>query len=426
VQSLERRLGGRRDVEIVLLDRHNYFAFTLLLVEAGTGSLQPRHAVVSLRAFTKRSRFLMAEATRVDVPGRRLYYRSAASEAEQCLAYDHLVLALGSVTRHPPVPGLAEHAFGMKSLTDAVALRDRAILMLELAEASEDPALRRELLHFVVVGGNFTGVEVAGEYLHFLRAASKRYPRLSPGDCRVTLIEISGRMLGALGEGLSGYAARQLARAGVEMRTRCSVQSIEPEALVLDDGSRLASRSVIWCAGIAAPPPLWSGDLPCNPQGWLLCAPDLRVEGQACIWAIGDCAVNRDAEGRSLPATAQSAVQEGRQLAANLAAAVDGRALRPLRYRQYGSLAALGCRTGVAELYGIKLSGFWAWFLWRTVYLFKMPGASRRLRVAVDWSLDLLFPRDYVTLGLHAPGERRPAAGDATAARRCVARRPAA
>lgn len=417
-QSLERRLRRRRDVEIVLVDRQNFFAFTPLLVEAGTGSLQPRHAVVSIRAFVRRSRFLMAEATRVDVAAQRLHYRLEPGAAEQCLDYDQLVLALGSVTRHPPVPGLAEHGYGMKSLADAVALRDRAIRMLELAEASDEPAARRALLHFVVVGANFTGVEVAGEYLHFLRAASRRYPRLSPDDCRVTLIEISDRVLGALGEELSRYASRQLARQGVEILTRRSVQAIGPESLDLDDGSRLASRTVIWCAGIAAPPPLWDGALPTNPQGWLLSAADMRVEGQERIWAIGDCAVNPDAAGRSLPATAQGAVQEGQQLAANLAAVVEGRPVRLLRYRHVGALAALGCRTGVAELFGVKLSGFWAWFLWRSVYLFKMPGASRRLRVALDWSLDLLFPREYVSLGLHEPAPRRPADADATAARR--------
>jgi len=400
-QSLERRLGRRQGAEIVLLDRQNFFAFTPLLVEAGTGSLEPRHAVVSVRAFIKRSRFLMAEATRVDANARRLHYRLEPGGAEQSLAYDQLVLALGSVTRQPPVPGLAEHGYGMKSLADAVALRDRAIRMLELAEASEVPAARAELLHFVVVGANFTGVEVAGEYLHFLRSASRRYPRLTPRDCRVTLIEISDRVLGALGDALSRYASRQLAREGVEILTRHSVEAIEPASALLDDGNRLASRTVIWCAGIAAPPPLWDAALPTDPQGWLLCDADMRVQGQERIWAIGDCAVNVDAAGRSLPATAQSAVQEGQQLAANLAAAVAGRPLRPLRYRHQGALAALGCRTGVAEVFGIKLSGFWAWFLWRTVYLVKMPGASRRLRVAVDWSLDLLFPRDDVTLGLH-------------------------
>ncbi len=400
-QGLERRLGRRRDVEIVLLDRQNFFAFTPLLVEAGTGSLQPRHAVVSIRAFIKRSRFLMAEATRVDADARRLYYRLEPAAPESYLDYDELVLALGSVTRHPPVPGLTEYGFGMKSLGDAVALRDRAITMLELAEASEDPGARRQLLHFVVVGANFTGVEVAGEFLHFLRAASRGYPRLSPADCRVTLIEIGERILGALGEELSRQASRQLAREGVEILTRRSVQAIGPASLLLDDGQRLDSRTVIWCAGIAAPPPLWDGSLPCDAQGWLLCAADMRVAGQERIWAIGDCAVNVDAAGRSLPATAQGAVQEGQQLAANLAAVIAGRPVRPLRYRHHGALAALGCRRGVAELFGIKISGFWAWFLWRTVYLLKMPGATRRLRVAVDWSLDLLFPREHVALGLH-------------------------
>lgn len=408
-QALERRLRRRPEVEIVLIDRHNYFAFTPLLVEAGTGSLEPRHAVVSVRAFLKRSRFLMAEATRVELAARRLHYRLEPAGPEASLEYEHLVLALGSRTRLPAVPGLVEYGFGLKSLSDAVALRDRAIRLLELAEATEDPDARRELLQVVVVGANFSGVELAGELLAFLREASRRFPRVAASDCRLTLVEIGERILGALDPGLADYAARQLRRRGVELLTRRSVRSIDADAVELDDGRRLPTRTVVWCAGIAAPPPIWDPALPTDAQGWLLCEPDLRVRGQATVWAIGDCAANPDADGRILPATAQSAVQEGLQAAANLAACLEGRPLRPLRYRQRAALAALGCRTGVAEVFGLRLSGFPAWFLWRSVYLLKMPGAARRWRLALDWTLDLLFGRDPVSLGL-AGAERTRAA----------------
>lgn len=422
-RTLERALRSRRDVEIVLLDRHNYFVFTPLLVEAGTGSLHPRHAVVSIRAFLKRSRFVMAEVTAVDPAARQLRYRLEPGAPERALDYDHLVLALGSVTRLPPVPGLAEHGFELKSLADAVALRDRAIAMLELAEATDDDAQRRALLHVVVVGGNFSGVEVAGEFLAFLREASRRYARVRPSDCRVTLVELGDTILSALGGPLSRYAEKRLGKMGVDVITRHAVDAIGPAHAQLDDGRRLDTRTVIWCAGIAAPPPLWDGALPTDPQGWLLCEPDMRIRGQERVWGIGDCAVNVDAAGRTLPATAQSAVQEGAQLAGNLAALLRGDAARPLRYRDRGALAALGCRTGVAQVFGIKLSGFPAWFLWRTVYLSKMPGLGRKLRVTLDWTLDLLFRRDVVALGLHArhahsaPGTRQAAAAGSEAAR---------
>ena len=227
-RTLERALRSRRDVEIVLLDRHNYFVFTPLLVEAGTGSLRPRHAVVSIRAFLKRSRFVMAEVTAVDPAARQLRYRLEPGAPERALDYDHLVLALGSVTRLPPVPGLAEHGFELKSLADAVALRDRAIAMLELAEATDDDAQRRALLHVVVVGGNFSGVEVAGEFLAFLREASRRYARVRPSDCRVTLVELGDTILSALGGPLSRYAEKRLGKMGVDVITRHAVDAIGP------------------------------------------------------------------------------------------------------------------------------------------------------------------------------------------------------
>jgi NADH dehydrogenase len=403
-QALEKKLKGR-NAEIVLVDRHNYFVFYPLLVEAGTGSLQPRHAVVSLRSFLRRSRFLMGEAVAIEPDANRVRVRLAGAEQDAVLDYDHCVLALGSVTSLPPVPGLREHAFEMKSLTDAVALRDRAIQHLERADAADDPALRRRLLHFVVVGGSFTGVEVAGEFIAFLRQASKRYPRVMAEDCRVSLVELRDRILPALDEDLSRYAAKQLERQGVTLHLERGVAVIEAESVQLDDGVRLDAQTVIWCAGIAAPPPLWEEELPVDALGYLRCAPDLRVVGQERIWGIGDCAVNVDSRGEVYPATAQHAVREGLHLARNLAAVLEGDEAKPLDYRSVGSLAALGCRTGVAKLLGIKLSGFWAWFLWRTIYLLKMPGWSRRLRVAIDWSLDLLFPKDYVELGLHR-GER--------------------
>src|SRR2546426_2696814 len=406
-QALERRLGAS-DAEVLLIDRNNYFIFYPLLVEAGTGSLEPRHAVVSIRSFLKRTIFRMAEVVEVDPARREVALRPVESPEIQRGSYDHLVVALGSVTRLPNVPGLQRFGYGMKSLTDAVALRDHAIRMLERADASPDPEIRRALLHFVVVGGNFTGVEVAGEFHVFLRRASRHYRNVRPDDCSVTLIELSDRILSALDPDLSEYAARQMRRRGMSVRLHSSVAEVRSDRVILQNGDSIAAHTLIWCAGIEPNPLVRRLLLPTDPRGYVLCEPDLRIRGLENAWAIGDCAVIPDPGGRPYPATAQHAVQEGIHLAKNLRRVLRGERPRPFSYSSLGSIAPLGCRTGVAKILGLKLSGFPAWFLWRTVSLFKMPGGARRARVALDWTMDLLFAREYVQLGVHRSAERSP------------------
>lgn len=409
-QALERRLAPGL-AEVVLVDRNNYFVFYPLLVEAGTGSLDPRHAVVSIRSFLERSRFVMGEVEGVDLERRVLVLRPPGSEHSRELAWDHLVLAPGSVTRLPPVPGLREHGFEIKSLADAVILRDRAIQKLEAADVAGDPEVRRRLLHFVVVGANFTGVEVAGEFDVFLRRTSRLYRDVDRKDVRVTLVEIGDRILPALEPDVARFAADALRRRGVAVELGVSVDRVERHAVVLSDGRRLPTDTVIWCAGIAPSPLVARLGLPTDERGYLLCDRELRVEGRRDVWAIGDSAVNPGPDGRPYPATAQHAVRQGAHLAKNLVRVIRGQEALRCDIRSKGSLAALGCRTGVAQVFGIKLSGFAAWFLWRTVYLLKMPGIARRVRVALDWTMDLLFPREPVQIGLQAArqleGERR-------------------
>jgi len=400
-QALERSLRGQ-EVEILLIDRHNFFAFYPLLVEAGTGSLEPRHAVVSIRRYLRSSRFRMAEVLNVNTRARTVTTRVEATGETSSISYDHLVLALGSVTRLPPVPGLAEHGFELKGLSDAVALRDRAIALLEAAEAATTERLRRSLLHWVVVGASFTGVELAGEFHVFLRQASRVYPGLRPDQCRITLVELGERILPALDPGLSGYATRQLRKRGIDVRLRASVARIATDSVTLSDGEVLSANTVVWCAGIAPNPLLSRLGLPLDERGYLIAETDLRVRGQDNVWGIGDCAVSPSPDGTPYAATAQNAVRQGEHLARNLAGVLRNRPTRPMRYRPAGTLAALGCRTGVARLFGVKLSGFPAWFVWRSAYLLKMPGWWRRARIALDWTMDLLFPREIVQLGLAA------------------------
>jgi NADH:ubiquinone reductase (H+-translocating) len=399
-QALERKLRAD-EADILVIDRNNYFIFYPFLVEAGTGSLEPRHTVVPIRSLLKRPNFLMGRATGVDLANKTVHVDVSGCENPRDIPYDHLVIALGSVTSLPPVPGLKEHAFPMKSLADAVGLRDRAIRLFEQAEAETDPERRRRLLHWVVVGGNFTGTEVAGEYDIFLDRLSRSYRGLDPPDCNITLIERGDRVLQMLDPELSDYTARVLRERGVNVLLNESVNAIEADRVQLASGEWLETSTVIWCAGIAPNPLLAELDLPRDERGYLLCEDDMRVRKHENVWAIGDCAVNKDPEGNAYPATAQHAVRQGRQLAANLHRVLHGQPTEPCRITSLGSLAALGCRTGVARVLGVKLSGFPAWFLWRTVYLAKMPGFSRKIRIALDWTMDLFFRSHPVQLGLH-------------------------
>jgi NADH dehydrogenase len=387
-QVLE-KITKNTETEIVLIDRNNYFIFYPLLVEAGTGSLEPRHAVVSIRKFLKRTIFRMAEATDINFKEKQISYKNYELFDEQVLLHDQLVLALGSVT------------FQMKSLTDAVALRDRAIQLLELADTTENLSKRQAMLHLVVVGSNFTGVEVAGEFDVFLKEASRYYKNVNASDCKITLIEIADRILLALDNELSNYAAQHLRRRGINIKLRTSISKINSDYVILDDGLKLPTHTVIWCAGIAPNPIVKKLPLPTDERGYILCERDLQVKGYNDVWAIGDCAVNVDPDGNPYPPTAQHAVGEAKHAAKNITGLIHGKEPTACKLLSKGALVPLGCRTAVAMVFGIKLSGFRAWFLWRTVYLLKMPGWAKRIRVALDWTMDLLFKRDYVQMGVH-------------------------
>jgi NADH dehydrogenase len=385
-------------------------------VEAGTGSLPPQHAVVGLRAFTHSRGFLMGEFTGADFARRVIRWRPVGVAEERELPYDELVLAPGSVTNLPGIPGLRGLALQVKSVGDAIALRDRAIRLLEQADQCEDPARRRSLLHFVIVGSSFTGTELAGELEVFLRRAVRRYANVAAADISVTLVDIADRILPNLHVDLAAFAAEKLQRRGVRLRLRTSVARVEARRVVLGDGTVLDAETVVWCAGIAPIPALAGLGLPTDGRGWVLCDPDLRVRGLEHVWAIGDCAVNPGPDGRPYPATVQAAVQQGRAVADNLARVLRGKPPVPCVAGDRGSLVPLGCRTGVARIGPLRLSGFPAWFMWRSVYLLKMPGWGRRLRVALEWSIGLFFGRDDVQLGVRGES-RHPGGGQAEDAR---------
>jgi NADH dehydrogenase len=397
-QSLEKKLKNK-EADIYLVDRNNFFIFYPLLVEAGTGELEPRHAVISMRQFLKDTTFRMGEVTATDFDEKKIEFNLSGSTHTEFLHYDQLVLSLGSVTNLPDIPGLKEHAFQMKRLTDAIALRDRAIQLLEIADSTEKEQERKSLLHFVVVGGNFSGVEVAGQFDEFLKQASRSYKNVKTSDCKITLIEIMDKILNVVKGELSDFAVESLMKRGINILLKTTVTEIESDYVKLNNGEKLPTRTVVWCAGIAPNPLIEKISVPLDNRGYILCEDDLRVKDYKDVWAIGDCAVNIDQKGNPYPATAQHAVGQAKIAAKNIVNVLNNKETQPCILSSKGTLAALGCRTAVAKVFGIKFSGFPAWFLWRTVYLFKMPGLARRIRIALDWAMDLLFKRDYVQLG---------------------------
>jgi NADH dehydrogenase len=399
-QYLERQ-AKNTDIEIFLLDRNNYFTFYPLLVEAGTGHLEPRHTVVSIRQFLRRTHFIMGEVFAIDFGQNKVRYMAPGGQGERSIDYDQIVLALGSETNLHPVPGLREHAFQIKSMTDAITLRDRAIRLLEAADIEADPAKRRALLHFVVVGANFTGVEVAGEFEAFIKEASRRYANVEEADCKVTLVEREERILNAIDSDLAAYATEKMRQRGVDVYVGRTVHEITADHIILDDEQILTTHTVVWAAGIVPNRLIAALQVPTDTRGYIVCDHGVMVKGYTNVWAIGDSAINPDPDGKPYPATAQHAIGAARYVAEAIVRRIKGQALRPFVIQSRGALAALGCRTAVAKVFGIKLSGFPAWFLWRTVYLLKMPGMTRKVRVAIDWTLGLLFRREYVQLGVH-------------------------
>lgn len=398
-QRLSRKLP--KDWDLTIVDRNNFLLFYPLLVEAGVGSLEARHVVVPIRKFLNRGEFIMAEVQAIDLKTQSVRIQVIGSETSERLHYDHLVIAIGSATRLPKIPGLKEHGFQFKSLVDGIELRDRGIRLLELANTIADPEKRRAILRVVVVGANFTGVEFAGEYQHFLEDASKAYPNVSVHDIQVVLVEMADRILGALEPELADYAHRHLARRGLEIRTKTSIKEVGEHYVVLSDGQRLESDTTVWCAGIAPNAILEDvAALPRNHLGYISCGKDLQVMGHSNVWAIGDIATVLDSEGNPYPATAQNATREGTLCADNVIRAIAGEQTEEFRYNSLGSLAAIGCRTAVAKVMGIKLAGFPAWFMYRTIYLFKMPGIGRRIRIIMDWTTDLFLRAEPVQLGI--------------------------
>lgn len=397
---LQKLLRRRPDVEVLLVSRENFLTFTPMLHEVAASDLELTHTVNPVRKLLRRVGFFLGGVERVDLAARRVTVSHGSDRHTHELPYDQLVLALGAVTHHHGLPGVAEHALGMKSLGDALALRNRLIQCLEEAasECAAKAGLRDALTTFVVAGGGFAGVETLAALRDFVRDALRFYPSLSPEGLRMVLVHSGDGILPELDPRLGGYAARKLAARGVELRLGVRVRSFDGGVVRLSDGSEIASRTLVWTAGTAPNPIL--AELPCKKEnGRVVTLDTLELPEWPGVFALGDCAWVPDPQGRPYPPTAQHALRQARVVADNLLAGRRGRAKRAFAFETLGQLATIGHRAGVARVFGLQFSGFPAWWLWRTIYLAKLPRAEKKLRVAIDWALDLVFSRDIVQLG---------------------------
>ena len=415
--SVARRLETRLrpdEVEIVLVSRENFMLFTPMLPEVSSGELDVRHVVTPIRTQLRRTQFILADARKLDVESKTVEVAHTLSGNVEQLSYDHIVLALGSNTSTFGLPGVAEHVFALKTLEDAGILRNRFVWALELADSIADSAERSRLLTFVVVGGGFTGVEATGELVELFHSVLKFYPRVKKSEVRVLLIEGGPTLLPGLPAKMGSYSADALRKRGVEIVTGDGVAAADAESITLQSGARIETRTIVWSAGVKPASTLADTPLPHTRRGAIEVDEDFRVPGYPHVWAAGDCASIPNGDGATYPPTAQHAIREGPALADNLIAVLRGQPTKPFRFKSLGMMASLGGRKAVAQLPGDRvLTGFLAWFLWRSYYLLRLPGLDRRLRVAFDWSLEVLFPRDIAELRVYTRNAESSAAADA-------------
>jgi NADH:ubiquinone reductase (H+-translocating) len=386
-------------LDITVVDPDGIHVYQPLLPEVAAGVIEPRHAVVPLRAVLRRARVLNGEARSLSTADRTIVVRRRDG-TDVTLGFDHLVIAPGSITRVFPIPGLVERAVGFQTVAEALHLRDRVIDRMQLAEASDDPARRTRALTFVFVGAGYSGVEAAGELRDMAVEACAQFRGVEPGELRFVLVEATDRILPMVGPSLREAAIADLEARHVEVRLNTLVESVDDQAVHLSDGSRVAADTVVWCAGARPHPVIEQLGLPRVEDGSVSVEPTLAVEGTFGIWSAGDCAAVPDlnAGGRA-PGSAQWAVREARCIAANIERVVAGEQPEPFRYRQRGELITLGRFSAVGEVLGLPVRGLPAWLLRAAHHITRFPTAVRKVRVAVDWTVNLAFPREITSLG---------------------------
>ncbi|WP_265736960.1 NAD(P)/FAD-dependent oxidoreductase [Actinacidiphila rubida] len=418
---LQRKLK-RDEAEIVVVEPQPYMTYQPFLPEAAAGSISPRHVVVPLRRVLPRCRIVVGEARGIDHALRTATVATLASQEEGGqeleIPYDQLVLAPGSVSRTLPVPGLAEHGIGFKTVEEAIGLRNHVLEQLDIASSTRDAEVREAALTFVFVGGGYAGVEALAELENMARYAVRYYHNIRAEDMKWVLVEATDRILPEVGEELGRYAVRELRGRNIDVHLETRLESCEHRIATLSDGSMLPTRTLVWTAGVKPAPVLVASDLPLSPRGRVAAEATLRVAGVADAWAAGDAAavpdLTAEEPGAECAPNAQHAVRQARVLADNLVAQLRGQPLAEYRHQHVGSVASLGLHEGVALLYGRRFKGYRAWLIHRAYHLSRVPTFNRKARVLAEWVLSGLFKREIVSLGSleHPRAEFEAAAGD--------------
>jgi NADH dehydrogenase len=405
-RRLERRLP-HNSAQVTLVSDQNFMLYTPLLPGAAAGTLEPRHAVVPLREQLSNTHLRLGAVTGADPEAKQLHVTTGDGR-EQLLPYDHLIVAVGSVSRTLPIPGLAEHAVGMKTLPEAIALRNRLLQSLEVAEGIDDPQARSEWLTFVFVGAGYAGLEGLAELQDFATDLLDSYPRCRDQGVRFVLVEARDRVMPEIPESLADFAVRELKARGIEIRTGTTIDAMTQRSATLAGGEVLPTRTVVWTAGVKPSPVVKRLGLPLDERsGRIVVDRALRVKGVEGVWAIGDAAHVPDPLqlDRPAPPTAQHAIRQGRKVAENITLALSGRKPRQFTYKTLGVFVDLGRGKAVASTAGLRWRGAPAWFLARTYHLGSMPGTKRKIRLVADWTVGLFFGRDGSELGrLGHPG----------------------
>ncbi len=394
VKRLERRLP--HDYQVVLVSEQNYMTMNPLLAEIVSATILPSHTIAPLRRMVRRTRFMMGQVAEVDMDKREILVE--AEDKTGIVPFEHLIFACGSRANIDIVPGMARYAMPFKLAGDAMALRNQVIAQMEKADLERDDDKRKWLGHFIVVGGGFSGVEVAGAIQDFLHDSQKHYPRLQARDLKVSLVHAGALPIPELASNLGRYTKRSLQKRGVDLYLEASVKSVDGRGVEIADGRRVDGATIVCTIGTKSNPLV--DRLPAERQrGRLITNPDMSVPGLQNAWAIGDCALVPNAhDGSPSPPTAQFAVRQGRQLADNLLQIVSGGESSPFNYKPRGSMATIGHMNGVASLMGVQLRGLPAWLLWRAYYLSFMPTILKKAKLFIEWTWSMLFSADIVDL----------------------------
>ena len=392
------RIMPLQSTRLVLVNDANFMLYTPFLPEAAAGTLEPRHVVTPLREILKRTYLRLGSVVAHDPAAKTVELRTREGDSEQ-MPYDQLLVALGSVSRVLPIPGLSEHAIGFKSLADAIWLRNHVIETLEAANATEDAARRDELLSYVFVGGGYAGLEALAELQDFAADAIESYRRARLHGMRWVLVEASDRVLPEIDAGLADYALRELRGRGIDIRLGTTLEEVTAESARIATGETLPTRTVVWTAGVAPHPSLRQLSLPLDERGRVTVDDRLRVEGLDSVWAIGDCAAAPDPRGGLCPPTAQHAVRQGPVAARNIAAELGIGESRRFAYEGNASFVNLGRYKAVGKVGSRTFRGFPAWWMARTYHMSQIPGAARKTRAVIDWTASLPFRRDISEVG---------------------------